>query len=98
MIIYRIMVKTSDRGGIYMDGTHSLDLAIQEAQTIQSENPSYKISIQAEDWPTLSLLKYRWYQITGRNEGLGTGFQKRTGHKSSILNVVWPDNDTLEHL
>lgn len=90
MIIYRIMVKTSQRGGMLMDGTSSLALAINEAQAMQAENPHFALTVEAEEWPTLTPFKYRWYQLTGRSEGFGVEFQRRFGHKHASTKLVWP--------
>jgi hypothetical protein len=90
MIIYRIMVKTSRTGGMFMDGTSSLALAIKEAEAIQTENPQYNVSIEAEEWPSLTSIKYHWYQFTGKGEGFGTEFQKKYGHKHIGAKHIWP--------
>ena len=90
MIIYRIVVKTSPTGGTFMDGTASLELAIREAQQIQNEYPDYVVTIEAENWPTLTKLKYFWCKFTRRDEGFGVEFQRNTGHKHSATNKVWP--------
>ncbi len=90
MIIYRITVKTSGTGGMFMDGTSSLALAIKEAEHIQTENPQYKVSVEAEEWPTLTNMKYRWYQLTGAAEGFCVEFQKKSGHKHTGITRVWP--------
>ena len=90
MIIYRVRVKTSSTGGVFMDGTNSLSLAVKEAAHIQAENPQYQVAVEAEEWPTLTNLKYRWYQLTGRAEGFGVDFQKRHGHKHASIERVWP--------
>lgn len=90
MIIYRVKVKTSETGGMFMDGTRSLALAISEAEQIQAENPQYKVSVEAEEWPTLTNMKYRWHQLTGGAEGFGVQFQKKSGHKHTAVTPVWP--------
>ncbi|MDP2265432.1 MAG: hypothetical protein Q8J70_02660 [Thiobacillus sp.] len=90
MILYRIMVRTSLSGGMFMDATGSFELAVKEAQLIQSENPSYKVTIEAESWPTLTKLKYHWYLLTRQAEGFGVEFQSDHGHKHSGSKTVWP--------
>lgn len=90
MIIYRITVKTSGTGGMFMDGTSSLALAIKEAAHIQAENPKYKVGVVAEEWPTLTSMKYRWFQLTGAAEGFGVKFQQKSGHKHASITPVWP--------
>lgn len=74
-----------------MDGTGSLRLALEEARTIQAENPQYRVSVEAEEWPTLTAIKYRWYTFTGRAEGFGVEFQKKFGHRHSARKVVWSE-------
>lgn len=76
---------------MFMDGTRSLNLAIDEARTIQAENPQFKVTIEAEHWPTLTTLKYMWYQLTRQAEGFGVEFQKRSGHRYFSRTVVWPE-------
>lgn len=66
MIIYRVMVKTSPKGGTFLGGTATLQLALREARLIQKENPQYRVSVEAEEWPTLTPLKYHWLRLTGR--------------------------------
>ena len=84
------MVKTSPTGGTFMDGTASLKLAIKEAKQIQNEYPDYVVTIEAEDWPTLTKLNYYWYKITRSDEGFGVEFQRNSGHRHSGINKVWP--------
>ena len=91
MIIYRVKVRTSETGGMFMDGTSSLALAISEVEQLQAENPQYKISVEAEEWRTLISLKYRWYQLTGGAEGFGVDFQNKSGHKHAGVTPVWPE-------
>ena len=90
MIIYRVNVKTSGTGGMFMDGTNLLALALGEAEQIQADNPQYKVSVEAEEWPTLTSFKYRWYQLTGGAKGFGSEFQKKSGHKHAGITAVWP--------
>ena len=90
MIIYRITVKTSETGGMFMGGTSSLAIAVKEAEHIQAENPQYKVAVEAEEWPTLTSMKYRWYHLTGAAEGFGAEFQKKSDHKHTSIAPVWP--------
>jgi hypothetical protein len=83
MIIYRITIKTSKTGGMFMDGTNSLNLALEEAKHIQTENPHYKVGVDAEEWPTLTSMKYRWYRLTG----LGDGFLELNFSESTVTNL-----------
>ena len=73
-----------------MDCTSSLALALKEAESIQAENPQYNVSIEAEDWPSLTKIKYHWYQFTGKAEGFGVEFQKKYGHKHIGVMHIWP--------
>lgn len=91
MIIYRVMVKTSGSGGMFMDGTHRMDWAIEQAQSIQAENPEFKVSVEAEEWKSLTLLKYRWYLLTGKSNGFGAEFQQEFSHRHSSTKIVWPE-------
>lgn len=91
MIIYRVMVKTSPKGGTFMDGTRSMQTAVEEARSIQAEDPQFVVSVEAEEWPTLTPLKYQWYRLTGQAQGFGVEFQKSSGHRHASRRVVWPE-------
>lgn len=75
---------------MFMDGTNSLNLALEEAKHIQTENPHYKVGVDAEEWPTLTSMKYRWYRLTGLGEGFGVEFQRKYSHKPASVTPVWP--------
>ena len=90
MLLYRVMVQTEPNGGTLLDATHDFELAKSEAFHLQSQYPTYKITIDAENWPTLNKVKYHYYQITKQADGFGTEFRQKTGHKHSGIKKVWP--------
>jgi len=92
MWLYRVMsMSRNESGSIFYDATASLSDAIQMAKVIQRRSPSDDVTVEGENWPTLSWWKYKLHRITGTHEGFGVNFKDRHGLSIEEIRTVWPE-------
>lgn len=91
MWLYRVMTMSRDgSGGIFYDATASLQDAIKMAELIQRREPSYDVSVEAENWPNLSWWNYQLHRIRGTHEGFGVNFKDKHNLTIEEFKTVWP--------
>ncbi len=92
MWLYRVMAKSRNSSeGMFFDATGSLDDAVRMAKVIQRREPTYKVTVEAEDWPSLSWWSYQFHRIVGTHDGFGVNFKNKHGLEIRNIKVVWPE-------
>ena len=90
MRLYRVMQwDEKEENGIFYDATISLENAIADAQEIKRMNPKNIVTVEAEEWPEMTPVKYYLFKLFGLSEGFGVNFKTRHGYKITETKMVF---------
>jgi len=90
VILYRVRLRQPERGWCFMGATGLRWGAVWRAHTLVRDHPREAVRVEAEEWPTLSPLKYLLYVMSRRAGGFGLDFQRKHCHKHRMRGTIWP--------